>query len=71
MGVALPPAPHHDLRVRLRPETRRKIEHVCQVKRWKYIEAVDAALDALIAHDPDFAAQQAEAKRSRKSKEAR
>lgn len=45
---------NNDHFVRIRPETRKKFEHVRKVKRWKFIEVADAAVDALLQTDPEL-----------------
>lgn len=40
--------------VRVRPETREKIERIAEIKSWTYTETYDQAADALIARDPQL-----------------
>jgi hypothetical protein len=40
--------------IRLRDATNAKLERICRRKRWKLVEAVDAAVDALIERDPEL-----------------
>jgi len=40
--------------VRIRPETREKVERVAEIKSWTLTEAFDQAIDALIARDPQL-----------------
>ena len=40
--------------IRIRPDTRRKFDEVKRVKRLKFVEVADLAIDALLKSDPEL-----------------
>lgn len=40
--------------IKIRPETRQKYEHAKRVKRLKFVEVADLAIDALLRTDPEL-----------------
>ena len=49
--------------IKIRPATRRKYDEAKRVKRLKFVELADLAIDALIASDPDLKRIQPEPKK--------